>query len=273
MSGPRTAYRRRQTAFRWGAITVAVTFFLLPLLGALEFTTQGPGGNGHTADTWRTLLDVGTVTTDYPALREGFLASLGLAIVTPIVMLLLLVPTMTWVRLRVPRAQRLVEFICLLPLTVPPLVIVVGMSNVYTWVNYLFGESPQVLVFVYVILVLPYSYRALDAGLSSIDVNTLSEAARSLGASWFTVISRVIIPNVKSAVLSAAFLAVAVVLGEYTFASLLHYDTLQVAIAQYGLSNARLSMSASLATLAFAALLLFGLSFVGGRRGGREAHQ
>ena len=121
------------------------------------------------------------------------------------------------------------------------------------------------------ILVLPYCYRALDSGLSSINVITLSEAARSLGASWFTVIVRVIVPNVKSAVLSAAFLAVAVVLGEYTFASLLHYNTLQVVIGQFGLSDARVSMSASLATLGFAFLLLFGLSFVGGRRKQREA--
>ena len=177
------------------------------------------------------------------------------------------------VRLKVPWAKRPVEFLCLLPLTIPAIVIVVGISNVMAWVNYLTTEGPLALTFPYVILVLPYSYRALDAGLSSIDVNTLSEAARSLGASWFTVITRVIVPNVKSAVLSAAFLAVAVVLGEYTFASLLHYDTLQVAIAQYGLSNARVAMSASLATLAFAALLLFGLSFVGGRRHQREAQQ
>ena len=51
----------------------------------------------------------------------------------------------------------------------------VGISNVYTWVNYLLGDSPQVLAFAYVVLVLPYSYRALDAGLSAIDVATLGE--------------------------------------------------------------------------------------------------
>ena len=71
MSGQRAAYLRRQTVFRWGSITLAVTFFLLPLLGALEFTTQGPGGTGHTADTWTTLVDVGKITTDYPACARG----------------------------------------------------------------------------------------------------------------------------------------------------------------------------------------------------------
>ena len=99
-------------------------------------------------------------------------------------MVVLLVPTMIWVRLRTPGLSRIVEFLCLLPLTVPPLVIVVGITNVYTWVNYLLGDSPQVLVFAYVVLVLPYSYRSIDSALSAIDVTTLAEAARSLGAGW-----------------------------------------------------------------------------------------
>ena len=66
-----------------------------------------------------TLVDVGTVSAEYPVLREGFLSSVGLA-VTVVLMLALLVPTMTWVRLRLPELSRTVEFICLLPLTVPP---------------------------------------------------------------------------------------------------------------------------------------------------------
>ena len=114
-------------------------------------------------------------------------------------MVVLLVPTMIWVRLRVPRATRLVEFLCLLPLTIPALVIVVGLKNVYAWVNYLVGDSALTLAFVYVVLVLPYAYRAIDSSLSSIDAQTLAEAARSLGAGWVTVIVRVIMPNIWTA--------------------------------------------------------------------------
>ena len=46
-------------------------------------------------------------------------------------MLVLLVPTMTWVRLRLPGLTRTVEFICLLPLTVPAIVLVVGLTPIY----------------------------------------------------------------------------------------------------------------------------------------------
>ena len=78
ISGQRATLRRRQTTFRWVAVLLATFLFALPLLGMLDFTTQGPGGVGRTADTWRTLVDVSTITTDYPALRQGFLASIAL---------------------------------------------------------------------------------------------------------------------------------------------------------------------------------------------------
>jgi putative spermidine/putrescine transport system permease protein len=91
----------------------------------------------------------------------------------------------------------------------------------------------------------------------------LSEAARSLGAGWFTVIVRVIMPNVWTGVLSAAFISVALVLGEYTFASLLNFQTLPVTIAALGKSDTQASVAASLASLLFATALLLGLSFVG----------
>lgn len=263
MSGQRATVRRRQTVFRWVAITVAVAAFAAPLLGAFDFTTQGPGGNGRTAETWLTLVDVGKVTTDYPALRQGFLASVGLAIVTPLVMLLILVPTMTWVRLRLPGLSRTVEFICLLPLTVPAIVLVVGLGPVYAWVYYLLGSSTLWLSLAYVVLVLPYAYRSLDAGLRAIDVRTLSEAARSLGASWFTVMRRIVLPNLRSAVLSASFLSVALVLGEFTIASLFSKKNLQVAMYELGKSDAKISVAVGLLALVFAFLVLFAMSFVG----------
>lgn len=263
MSGQRAALRRRQTVFRWVVITLSTVVFAIPLLGMLDFTTQGPGGNGRTADTWTTLMDVSAISTEYPALKEGFLASVGLAVITALLMLLLLVPTMTWVRLRLPGLSRTVEFICLLPLTVPAIVLVVGLTPVYAWVYYLLGSSTLWLGLAYVVLVLPYAYRSLDAGLRAIDVRTLSEAARSLGASWFTVMRRIVLPNLRSAVLSASFLSVALVLGEFTIASLFSKKNLQVAMYELGKSDAKISVAVGLLALAFAFLVLFAMSFVG----------
>src|SRR4051794_10368297 len=241
-------------------------FFLFPLYAMADFSTRNLLKGGRTMAAWANLV------TD-EALYQSIITSLLLAVLTVVVMLILLVPTMIWVRLRTPWAKGVVEFLCLLPLTIPALVVVVGLKNVYLWVTYFFGESALTLTFVYVVVVLPFSYRSIDAALSSIDLKTLAEAARSLGAGWSTTILRVVVPNIWSGILSAAFISIAVVLGEYTIASLSGYQTLQVQIVQIGKSDGPTSVAASLAVLLFGFLLLLILSAVtrGRRRESVEA--
>jgi putative spermidine/putrescine transport system permease protein len=269
MSGTVRQRVRKQRVFRWAVLILLGIFFLTPLYAMLEFTTRGATG-GRTLETWKTLFNWGKIQTNYPDLSDGIVYSLEQAVLTAVLMLILLVPTMVWVRLRLPWLRRTMEFLCLLPLTIPAIVLVVGLAPVYAWIVYFFGSSSLTLTFAYVVLVLPYSYRALDAGLGSIDVKTLSEAARSLGAGWGSVLWRVILPNLRSAVLSAAFLSVALVLGEFTIASLLNRQNLQVAINLLGKSSAPMSVAVSFATLVLAFVLLFALSFVGRRRGRRK---
>jgi putative spermidine/putrescine transport system permease protein len=251
--------RRNQLIFRIAVLVPVGLFFLTPLWASYKFSVRTAGLIGGKWDGWKAILQDDLI-------RNGLKISLQLAVLTVLGMLVLLLPTMIWTRVKVPWAKRIVEFVCLLPLTIPAIVLVVGLADVQRWVNYYVAQGPMSLTFPYIVLVLPYCYRALDTGLSSIDVVTLSEAARSLGASWFTVIVRVIVPNITSAVLSAAFLAVALVLGEFTFAQILGYDNLQFTILQASQTNARASVAASIATLAFGFILLFGLSYVGRRR-------
>ncbi len=260
----------RARGARRGKITRAllfvpfILFFAVPLLALVEFSTRSTDLYGpRTIEFWRAI-------GDNPELLTALRDSLLLAVITSVVALALLVPTMVWVRLRLPKLQRVVEFLCLLPLTIPALVLVVGLGPIYLWIAYFtpaeYDSSPLVLAFAYVVLVMPYMYRALDAGLQAIDVRTLSEAARSLGAGWFTVMVRVILPNVFSAVLNASLLAVALVLGEFTVASLLNYDNLQVAINLQAQASVGVSVALAAAALVFVFVLLFALSFVGRRR-------
>src|SRR5438552_16626376 len=114
-------------------------------------------------------------------------------------MLGLLLPTMVWVRLRLPRLNRIVEFICLMPLTVPAVALVVGIKPLYIWISLNFTDSILTLSFAYLILVLPYAYRSLDAGLAAIDLKTLTVPARTIGAGWGTVMLRVVVPNMPAA--------------------------------------------------------------------------
>jgi putative spermidine/putrescine transport system permease protein len=236
-------------------------FFLIPIFALVEFSTRGIGLDApRTLESWR---EIG----DYPDLVRAIVVSLELAVVTSIGTLLLLVPTMVWVRLRARPLSRLVEFLCLLPLTIPAIVIVVGLAPVYAWVTYLapgpLEDSALLLAFVYVVLVLPFAYRAIDTGLSAIDVPTLAEAARSLGAGWPTVMFRVVAPNIRSALLNAALLSVALTLGEFTVASLLNYVNLQVGVNQLAQANAGVSVAVAAALLLFTFVLLLVLAIVG----------
>ena len=106
-------------------------------------------------------------------------------------------------------------------------------------------------------------YRAVDTGLRTIDVGTLTEAAQSLGAGWPTIMLRVIIPNLRAALLSGAFLTLAFVIGEFTIANLFSRKNLQVAMFELGKSDGQLSVAVGLASLVFAFVVLFAMSFVG----------
>jgi putative spermidine/putrescine transport system permease protein len=248
-----------RTAARGALWLVFGAFFLFPLYAMADFSTRNLIRGGRTGAAW-----VNLFADD--ALYQAIVTSLLLAVLTVVAMLVVLVPTMIWVRLRTTWAKGVVEFMCLLPLTIPALVIVVGLKNVYLWVTYLLGESALTLTFVYVVVVLPFAYRALDAALSAIDLKTLAEAARSLGAGWPTTMLRVVVPNIWSGVLSAAFISVAVVLGEYTIASLSGFQTLQVQIVAIGKSDGPTSVAASLAVLLFGFVLLLALSLLTRRR-------
>lgn len=267
--GPRGAQLRRQTLLRRTLLGVVGAVFALPLLAMLEFTTRSDpasASGGRSLATWRTLADLPGLQRDYPDLWTGLVTSLELAALTAVLVLVLLVPTMVWVRLRLPRLARLVELLCLLPLTVPAIVLVVGLAPVYAWVVYLLGDGSWTLCFAYVVLVLPYAYRAVDTGLRALDLRTLAEAARSLGAGWGTVLWRVVVPNLRAALMSAAVVTVALVLGEFTVASLLNRLNLQVAVNLLGKRDASVSVAVSLALLALTFLLLVALSSAGRTR-------
>ena len=168
--------RLKLQVFRVIVFLLFGAFFLVPIGAMFEFSTRGNTDTApRTLSAWQTIFQT-------PDLVAAILASLALAVITSAGMLLLLVPTMIWVRLRLPRLSRVVEFLCLLPLTIPAIVLVAGLAPEYRWLSINFSESILTLAFVYLVLVLPYTYRTLHAGLAAIDVKTLSEAARSLGA-------------------------------------------------------------------------------------------
>ena len=266
--GMQARRRRRLNLFRYVVFTVFGLFFLVPLLAMARFSLEGATLGTWSLTAWKQIASY--QGTGVPPLISSIEITLELAVITCAVMLVLLVPTMIWVRLRVRWLARTMEFLCLLPLTIPAIALVVGLGQIYNKLQH-FSLSALMLFWVYVILALPYAYQALSAGMSAIDVETLSEAARSLGASWFTVMMRVIAPNMRQAILNALLLTASLVLGEFTIAFLLLYNNLQVEL--YSISrntpNAGVLFSTSLAALLLTFVLLLILSYAGRRRRGQ----
>ena len=225
-------HRRRDTCsiWRWVVMIIAGIYFLVPLYAALRFA----GLSGFK--------DVFTT----PGFGSSLWLSIRLAAVTWIVSMLLMIPTTVYVHLRMPGLRRLLEGITILPIVIPPVVLIIGVLQVMPLA---LRASEWLLALEYVVLAMPFAYRALDAGLRAIDVKTLTEAAGSLGAGWLSTMWRVILPNMRTAVISATILIVALVLGEFTMASLDLKQTFPVWIVLFDQENAQISVAASIFAL------------------------
>jgi putative spermidine/putrescine transport system permease protein len=202
----------------WTAMIVGSLYFLIPLIATFEFSLRMRRGT-YSFDAYKVVLGD-------PHFQASFGYSILMAVLTIVVGVLLVVPTAYWVQLRLPKLRGIVEFITLLPLVVPAIVIVFGYLRIYNSSSILPLTANEratdlLLVFGYVTLSLPYMYRAVDAGLRAVDIRSLTEAAECLGANWPTILFKVIFPNIRSGILSGAFLTFAVVIGEFTLASLL----------------------------------------------------
>jgi len=210
---PRRPGRLRSLPW-WVVFLLGFLYFFLPLLGTFAFSMRA-----------QPLFSAYAIVTDDPEFFATLLYSFVVGLVTIIVSTALIVPTAYWVRLRLPRLRPYIEFITLLPFVVPPIILVFGLLRTYSGGPFpLAGSdfgSNILLVAAYTVLSLPYMYRAVDTGLRAIDVRSLTEASQSLGAGWFTILWRVIFPNVRISILSGAFLTLAIVVGEYTIATFL----------------------------------------------------
>lgn len=261
---------KRRSVISRTILVLAWVGLLIPLASLFVFSIRFPLTGVVDWGGWVGLFEFEGSTTA-SLLWQGIGTSLAMAIITVAIMLALLIPTMVWVRLKLPKLDRIIEFICLLPLTIPAIALVVGLAPIYAFISTRILDSNSIwLSFAYAVLVLPFSYRALDAGLRAINVKTLTEAARSYGASWFTVITRVIVPNVRPAIVSATFVSIAVVLGEYTIASILARTNLQTVLFQINLSDAQVSAAVSLLVLVLTIGLLVLLDVLTSRQPGRK---
>jgi putative spermidine/putrescine transport system permease protein len=254
-ASPRARGRRKAavpaaTVWRWVVLLLAGVYFLVPLAVAFRFAG---------------IKSFGSVISE-----SGFTSALGLsvrlAIVTTVITIVLMLPTTVYVHLRLPGIRRLMEGITILPIVIPPVVLIVGVLAIAPGA---LKNTPYLLALEYVVLAMPFAYRSIDAGLRSLDLKTIVEASNSLGAGWTNTLLRVILPNLRTALLSAVVLTVALVLGEYTMASLALYTTFPVWIYVNSQTSGQVSVAASLLSLFVTWFFLMLITMIGTRQSRR----
>jgi len=229
-------------------LAAAAVFVLLPLLSAIEFSLREPLKQTHGFDNYTWFFAA-------PDFAKYLGISLGLAVASALILLVILVPTVIWLNLGGARFRGFVEFISLLPLVIPVVALAIGAQTALPD----FAQTNEIiLAFMFAVLAMPYAYRTLDTGLRSIPLRTIVEAARGLGANWPRTIIRVVIPVVRSTVASALFMTLALSLGEFTLTSLLHWDTFTTWVTTMSQSN----ILGAIALSMFSLVAVFGLLLV-----------
>jgi putative spermidine/putrescine transport system permease protein len=230
-------------------------FLFFPLYAATEFSLRNGAEHTHGLAAYRWILD-----------QSGFSENLGItARVTSLALvlnLLIMVPTVTWLHLSGQRYKRVVELLTIMPLIIPVVALATGAQLA---MPEFMQNSVYELSFFYVVIAMPYTYRALDIGLSAHPLATLTNAARSLGASWLRTFTSVVIPTIRPSILAALFLMVALSLGEFTLAQLLHWSTFPVWVTNVSQQNVIGATALAIGSLFFAWVLLFGFSFIGSK--------
>ena len=262
VGGPPSKRRRRGgSVWAWLVFVAGFLYFFVPLLATFEFSLRAkPAFAAYTG------------AFANPHFVSSLVFSFVAGVLTIVVSIVLIVPTAFWVRLRLPRLRPYVEFVTLLPFVIPPVVLVFGLIRVYSrqplpLTNSDLGSN-VLLVAGYVVLSLPYMYRAVDTGLRSIDVQSLTEAAQSLGASWLTILWSVIFPNLRVALLSGAFLTLAIVIGEFTIGNFLARPAFGPFLSQLGNDETYQPAAVSLISFGLTWAAMGMIAFIGrGTRG------
>ena len=151
--------------------------------------------------------------------------TLKLASVTTVILLLIGIPLSYWLAFSKSRFKFIIEALVSMPLVLPPSVLGFYLLIVFSPQNF-FGNflnkslglqfvfSFEGLILSSVIFSLPFMVHPMVSGFSSVPVN-LIEAAQTMGKSGFTILKKVLIPNIKPAILSGIVLSFAHTIGEF----------------------------------------------------------
>lgn len=151
--------------------------------------------------------------------------TLKLAFFTTLILFFVAIPLASWLSHNKTILKTIAEVIVSMPLVLPPSVIgfymllAFGPGNAFgayleQWFNVRLVFSFEGLLIASVIYSLPFMVHPIQSGLSSLSPS-LKEAAYSLGKTKFQTLIKVLLPNIKSSLLTGIVLTFAHTIGEF----------------------------------------------------------
>ncbi len=260
--------RLTNTLFAWIIFAFCATYLILPLVTQFSYSLRAKRDE-ISFQAYSNVVQVKPGEAEFslspfklklPRFYSALLFSTLMAALTILASTLIIVPTTYWANYKLPRLKPVLDFFSVLPFAIPGIVLTFGYLRTYSGPPFSFTNTEVGTAFLliggYVVLVLPYTYRTVDVGLRAIDIATLTEAARNLGAGWATVIFRVILPNLRGAILSASLLTFAVAIGEFTLANFLFPDERAFGSYIFSIGRNKIFEPAALTIMSFALVWL-----------------
>jgi molybdate transport system permease protein len=153
------------------------------------------------------------------------LLTFKLALITTMVLFILAIPLAYWLAYTKSKLKPIIETLVSMPLVLPPtvigfyLLIAFSPSNAFgNWINEWLGLrlvfSFEGLLLASVFYSLPFMVHPIQSGFTNLP-KSLKEMSYILGKTRFTTIIKVLLPNIKPALLTGIVLAFAHTIGEF----------------------------------------------------------
>jgi putative spermidine/putrescine transport system permease protein len=247
---------RADTYYHRIVVGVLVTILAVPVLATLLYSLSEHWGATILPDDL-SLSWYGQLLHD-PQFLAAFGRSMAVCVGALALSTLIIVPAVFVVFYRFPRLDKLMNALILIPFAVPPVVTSVGLLNLYADGPIAINGTPWILLGCYFTIALPFMYRALANSMMSMNIRDLMDAAHLLGASTSLAFLKVILPNLRKALMASLFLAFSFLLGDFVFANLLagaHYETLQVYLYNVRQTSGHFTSAIVMSYFLFALLL------------------
>ncbi|MGH2997188.1 MAG: sulfate ABC transporter permease subunit CysT [Gaiellaceae bacterium] len=202
---PARRAQRQGSSLALGVSTGYLSLIVLIPLAAVVWRSTAGGADGF----WRAISSPQAVA----ALKLTFLASLAVVVINVVAGTLI-----AWVLVRDTfRGKQIVNALIDLPFALPTIVAGLTLLALYgprgpVGVNVAYTRGAILLALLFVTL--PFVVRAVQPVLLGLD-RDMEEAAASLGASGPTIFRRIVLPNLRPAIISGAALAFARAVGEF----------------------------------------------------------